>query len=184
MTTATLGLSHQDSRAEEPHPRVPTPPCPHLGLGPGHGVQEDKQGHQGPGQDAVLDLPEAQQEGDAERQQVQPCEETAEGRPCPGSPLCLSPRHPAASRAASGPHRAVVGAALRASGQQPWTTASTGLRRRQAPQSLPSRGLGEGSRRLSRGRQGARKRRVQGHKPRTCRSPSEGQAHPRVPQHL
>lgn len=44
----------------------------YLGHGPSYRVQENEQRHQDPSQDAVLDLPEGQQECHAERQQVQP----------------------------------------------------------------------------------------------------------------
>lgn len=44
----------------------------YLYLGSGHRVQENQHRHQGPCQDAVLDLPEAEQECHAEGQQVQP----------------------------------------------------------------------------------------------------------------
>lgn len=46
----------------------------YLHIGSGRGVQENQHGHQGPGQDAILDLPEAQQERHAEWEQVQPWE--------------------------------------------------------------------------------------------------------------
>lgn len=59
----------------------------YLHLGSGHRVQEDQSGHQGPGQDAVLDLPEAEQERHAEGQQVQPWKRGVQLR---GGPLRIS----------------------------------------------------------------------------------------------
>lgn len=56
----------------------------YLHAGPGHGAQEDHQGHQCARQDAVLHLPEAEQEGHAQGQQIQPwgegCAEASSGR--------------------------------------------------------------------------------------------------------
>lgn len=46
----------------------------YLHPGSGHGVQENQGGHQGPSQDAILHLPETEQECHTEGKHVQPWE--------------------------------------------------------------------------------------------------------------
>lgn len=53
----------------------------YLYPGSGHVVQQPSSRHGDPSHDAVLHLPETQQKGDGERQQVQPCRpEQQEGK--------------------------------------------------------------------------------------------------------
>jgi len=59
----------------------------HLYRGPGNRVEEENPRDQHPGHDAILDLPEAEQERHAEGYKVQPCERDSPGSPaaCPAA---------------------------------------------------------------------------------------------------